>query len=199
MIIKVGDKVFDELGMRIDYKIGTMIEVPRAALTANEIARHADFFSFGTNDLTQMGYGLSRDDAAKFIPDYLNSEIFAVSPFDSLDQKGIGYLVQLGAERGRKTNRNLEVGICGEHGGEAMSIELFHSIGLDYVSCSPRRLPGAWVAAAQANLIEKEYKQTIKGDSDDCDNFMRKYPNSVYSRFMIDIKKQKLKDEGREI
>ena len=198
-IEQTAERVFKKIGRKIKYKIGTMIEVPRAALTANEIAMHADFFSFGTNDLTQMGYGLSRDDAGKFIPDYLNSEIFVVSPFEALDQKGIGYLVQIGTERGRKANPNLEVGICGEHGGEARSIELFHSIGLDYVSCSPRRLPGAWIAAAQANLVEEEFNRAIMGDSEDCSEFMKKYPYSVYTTTVAEVCKKKLAEEGKEL
>ena len=157
MIEKVAEEVFAELKMRVEYKIGTMIEIPRAAMIADKIAEHADFFSFGTNDLTQMGFGLSRDDADKFIPDYLNTEIFLVSPFEALDQQGIGSLVEHGFTKGKEAKPELEVGICGEHGGEADSIEFFHKTGLLYVSCSPRRLPGAWVAAAQANL-----KQNMK-------------------------------------
>ncbi|MCD4657468.1 MAG: pyruvate, phosphate dikinase [Planctomycetes bacterium] len=155
MIEKCAKQVFAKLGITVDYKIGTMIEIPRAALIADQIAEYADFFSFGTNDMTQMGFGLSRDDADKFIPDYLNTEIFVVSPFESLDRQGIGRFVELGFQNGKSAKPELEIGICGEHGGESDSIEFFHNTGLLYVSCSPRRLPGAWVAAAQANIKNK--------------------------------------------
>ncbi len=139
-------------GNRVRPAIGTMIEVPRAALTADVIARHADFFSFGTNDLTQMGYALSRDDASKFLPDYLECGILDRDPFVSIDEEGIGQLVQLGVERGRRTRPDLELGICGEHGGDPRSVKFFARIGLDYVSCSPYRVPLARLAAAQAAL-----------------------------------------------
>ncbi len=155
MIEKYAKQVFAKLGITVEYKIGTMIEIPRAAMIADQIAEYADFFSFGTNDMTQMGFGLSRDDADKFIPDYLNTEIFIVSPFESLDRQGIGRFVELGFNNGKAAKPELEIGVCGEHGGESDSIEFFHNTGLLYVSCSPRRLPGAWVAAAQANLKNK--------------------------------------------
>ncbi|MEE2673515.1 MAG: pyruvate, phosphate dikinase [Myxococcota bacterium] len=141
-------------GSRVRPAIGTMIEVPRAALTADVIAEHADFFSFGTNDLTQMGYALSRDDAGKFLPDYFESGILEDDPFVTIDQSGIGQLVELGVERGRATRPGLQLGVCGEHGGDPTSVGFFARIGLDYVSCSPYRVPLARLAAAQAALVE---------------------------------------------
>jgi len=137
---------------RVRPTIGTMIEVPRAALTAEKIARHADFFSFGTNDLTQMGYALSRDDAGSFLPSYVEDGLIDSDPFVSIDVEGIGQLVRLGAERGRRTRPNLKLGICGEHGGDPASVKFFSEIGLDYVSCSPYRIPLARLAAAQAAI-----------------------------------------------
>ena len=145
-------------GRRVRPKIGTMIEVPRAALTADEIAQYADFFSFGTNDLTQTGYALSRDDAGKFLPEYIERGILADDPFVSIDEAGIGRLMQIGVERGRRTRRNLKVGICGEHGGDPKSIRFCASLGFDYVSCSPFRVPVARLAAAQAELGLKKRK-----------------------------------------
>ncbi|HEX5940290.1 MAG TPA: pyruvate, phosphate dikinase [Dehalococcoidia bacterium] len=141
-----------ELGAAIDFKLGTMIEVPRAALVAGEIAKHADFFSFGSNDLTQMTYGFSRDDTGRFLPDYLTQEILPADPFVTLDSEGVGRLVKLATDEGRAANGKLKVGICGEHGGDADSVAFFHEVGLDYVSCSPYRVPGARLAAAQAAL-----------------------------------------------
>ena len=152
------EKVYEEVSSRIShsssllYSIGTMIELPRAALTANEIALCADFFSFGTNDLTQTTYGLSRDDAGKFLPMYKDEGFIKHDPFVVLDQDGVGQLVQMGTEKGRSTKPKLKVGICGEHGGEPLSIEFCHKVGLDYVSCSPFRVPVARIAAAQAAL-----------------------------------------------
>jgi pyruvate,orthophosphate dikinase len=143
---------------RIDIPIGTMIEVPRAAVTANEIAEQADFFSFGTNDLTQMTFGFSRDDINNFLPDYLHRELLDGDPFQSLDQGGVGQLVQMGLEKGRATNPKLKVGICGEHGGDPKSVHFFHRVGLDYVSCSPFRVPIARLAAAQAVIMEESAK-----------------------------------------
>jgi pyruvate,orthophosphate dikinase len=143
-----------ETGQEVAYKVGTMIEIPRAALRAGEIAEKADFFSFGTNDLTQMTYGYSRDDAASFLPAYIEAGILADDPFASLDQSGVGELVAIATERGRKTNPKLKVGVCGEHGGDPRSIEFFHKIALDYVSCSPFRVPVARLAAARAALAE---------------------------------------------
>ena len=132
-----------------------MIELPRAALTANKIAEHADFFSFGTNDLTQTTLGLSRDDSSRFLDTYVESGILGKDPFISLDQEGVGQLVKMGADLGRRTKKNLKVGICGEHGGDPASIEFFQQSGLDYVSCSPYRIPIARLAAAQAKLKMK--------------------------------------------
>ena len=137
---------------KLDYMVGTMIEIPRACLVADKIAEHAEFFSFGTNDLTQMGFGYSRDDIGGFLPSYLKDEILPVDPFQVLDQEGIGQLVEMGVERGRKTNKDLKVGICGEHGGEPKSVKFCHRTGLNYVSCSPFRVPIARLAAAQAAL-----------------------------------------------
>ncbi len=145
-------KLFEEKGDKIDYMIGTMIEIPRAALTADEIAEVAEFFSFGTNDLTQMGFGYSRDDAGKFLPIYLKKGILKNDPFQVLDQKGIGQLVEMGTQKGRSVRENLKVGICGEHGGEPTSVEFCHRTGMNYVSCSPFRVPIARLAAAQAAL-----------------------------------------------
>jgi pyruvate,orthophosphate dikinase len=141
---------------RLDIKIGTMIEIPRAAVTADEIAEHAEFFSFGTNDLTQMTFGYSRDDIGTFLPDYLGKEILPADPFQTLDTGGVGQLVSMGTTKGRKTRPDLKVGICGEHGGDPKSIYFFHSAGLDYVSCSPFRVPIARVAAAQAALMAEK-------------------------------------------
>ncbi|WP_417202051.1 pyruvate, phosphate dikinase [Acetoanaerobium sticklandii] len=146
--------VFDERNDKVNYLIGTMIEVPRAAITADEIATEAEFFSFGTNDLTQMGYGFSRDDAGKFLSDYESKGIFEKSPFEVLDQKGIGKLMEIAVDLGKKTRANIKLGICGEHGGEPSSVEFCHRLGLDYVSCSPYRVPIARLAAAQAVIKE---------------------------------------------
>ncbi len=141
---------------KLDILIGTMIEIPRAALTADEVAEHADFFSFGTNDLTQMTFGYSRDDINTFLPDYLSQDILHVDPFQSLDQTGVGQLVDMGVQKGRKTKSKLKIGICGEHGGDPASIEFCNRVGLDYVSCSPFRVPIARLAAAQAALAAKK-------------------------------------------
>jgi pyruvate,orthophosphate dikinase len=148
----VVDKVFEEKGDKIEYLVGTMIEIPRAALTADEIAKHAEFFSFGTNDLTQMGFGYSRDDIGKFLPIYMKKGILKADPFQVLDQEGIGQLVEIGTSKGRSVNSKLKVGICGEHGGEPSSVEFCHRVGMNYVSCSPFRVPIARLAAAQAAL-----------------------------------------------
>ena len=139
----------------LTYQIGTMIELPRAALRANAIAESAEFFSFGTNDLTQTTFGLSRDDAGSFLGDYMNAGIFTVDPFVSVDREGVGELMQIAAERGRKTRPDIKLGICGEHGGDPASIRFCNEIGLDYVSCSPFRVPIARLAAAQAALQKK--------------------------------------------
>ena len=148
------EKVFEEHGDKIEYLVGTMLEIPRAALTANEIAKDAEFFSFGTNDLTQMTFGYSRDDASKFLPIYIKKGILKNDPFQVLDQEGVGQLVEMGSKRGRETNPNLKVGICGEHGGEPSSVEFCHRVGMNYVSCSPFRVPIARLAAAQAAIKE---------------------------------------------
>ena len=152
IIERTAEKVFEEKGQRIEFKIGTMIEVPRAALTADEVAKVADFFSFGTNDLTQMTYGFSRDDVAKFLPIYLEKGILEHDPFQVLDRNGVGQLVKMAVEKGRSVNPNIKLGICGEHGGEPSSVEFCHIIGLNYVSCSPFRVPIARLAAAQAAI-----------------------------------------------
>ncbi len=145
-------KVFEERGESVAYKVGTMIEVPRAALTADQIATVADFFSFGTNDLTQMTFGYSRDDAPKFLKFYKEHGIIKTDPFEVLDQEGVGQLVRMGVEKGRATKPELKVGICGEHGGEPSSVKFCAKLGMNYVSCSPYRVPIARVAAAQASL-----------------------------------------------
>jgi pyruvate,orthophosphate dikinase len=152
IIRKTAEKVFEEKGDRIDFQVGTMIEVPRAALKADKVAEVAEFFSFGTNDLTQMTMGYSRDDAGKFLPVYLEKGILEHDPFQVLDQDGVGMLVEMAAEKGRSTKPDLKLGICGEHGGEPSSVEFCDSVGLDYVSCSPYRVPIARLAAAQANI-----------------------------------------------
>ena len=134
------------------YLVGTMIEIPRAALVADQIAETAEFFSFGTNDLTQMAFGYSRDDAGKFLAEYIERGVLDRDPFQSLDQEGVGQLVQMGTERGRSTRKDLKVGICGEHGGDPDSVKFCHRVGMNYVSCSPFRVPIARLAAAQAAL-----------------------------------------------
>src|SRR5207244_2572229 len=144
--------VAGERGKKIDYQVGTMIELPRAALRAGEIAATAEFFSFGTNDLTQTTYGISRDDAASFLGTYVSRGVLPSDPFISIDREGVGELMRIGVERGRKRRPKLKVGICGEHGGDPDSGEFCHDIGLDYVSCSPFRVPIARLAAAQAAL-----------------------------------------------
>ena len=156
IIRETAEKVFAEKGDRIEYLLGTMIEIPRAAITADHIAQEADFFSFGTNDLTQMTLGYSRDDAGKFLPDYLNRGILKQDPFQVIDQRGVGQLIKMGVDKGRTTKPGLKMGICGEHGGEPSSIEFVNSLGLDYVSCSPYRVPIARVAAAQSNVKIKK-------------------------------------------
>ena len=155
VVVETADKVLEENNIKMKYEIGTMIEIPRAALTADEIAKQAEFFSFGTNDLTQMTYGFSRDDAGKFLNDYYDKKIFESDPFAKLDQTGVGQLVEMAAVKGRKTRSDIHLGICGEHGGDPSSVEFCHRIGLDYVSCSPFRVPIARLAAAQAVVKEK--------------------------------------------
>ena len=160
----IAAEVMQKKGVKLAYLIGTMIELPRAALTADEIATEAEFFSFGTNDLTQMTFGYSRDDVGSFVPHYLKTEILPRDPFQTLDQIGVGELVKLGLQRGRKTKPKLKVGICGEHGGDPDSVKFCHSIGMDYVSCSPYRVPIARLAAAQAVLEEKGEKAREIGE-----------------------------------
>ena len=152
---ETADKILAEAGVDMKYHVGTMIEVPRAALLADEIAEEAEFFSFGTNDLTQLTFGFSRDDAGKFLPEYYDAKIYENDPFARLDQKGVGKLVALAAELGRKTRPNIKLGICGEHGGDPSSIEFVNKLGLNYVSCSPFRVPIARLAAAQAAIKQK--------------------------------------------
>jgi pyruvate,orthophosphate dikinase len=159
IIQQTAEEVFNQRKDRISYSIGTMIEIPRAALLADKIAEHADFFSFGTNDLTQMTFGYSRDDAGKFLSVYLEKGILKEDPFEVLDQEGVGQLVMMGTERGRETHPGLKVGICGEHGGEPSSVEFCHTVGMNYVSCSPYRVPIARVAAAQAAIKEDADKE----------------------------------------
>lgn len=156
VVKKVCEEVQKEFGVSVEYMIGTMIEIPRAAVTANEIAEEAEFFSFGTNDLTQMTFGYSRDDAGKFLAEYQSRGILESDPFQTLDQSGVGQLVEMGIKRGRETKKNLKVGICGEHGGDPASVEFCHRVGMNYVSCSPYRVPIARLAAAQAVLKEKK-------------------------------------------
>jgi pyruvate,orthophosphate dikinase len=153
---KVADAVLVEMGVPVKYAIGTMIEVPRAALIADKIAQDAEFFSFGTNDLTQMTFGYSRDDVAKFLPDYLQRGILSHDPFAVLDQEGVGELIRIGIERGRRTRPDLKIGICGEHGGEPSSVEFCHRVGMTYVSCSPFMIPIARLSAAQARIRARE-------------------------------------------
>jgi len=162
VIDEAAKELFKETGSEIPYQVGTMIETPRAALTAGEIALYSDFFSFGTNDLTQTTFGFSRDDVeAKFIPRYLQLGILEKSPFDSVDGSGVGKLVRMAVDEGRKSKPGLEIGICGEHGGDPKSIVLFNEAGLNYVSCSAFRVPIARLAAAQATLTQKKTSSTV--------------------------------------
>jgi pyruvate, orthophosphate dikinase len=155
VVRRVADEVFARENETVEYLLGTMIELPRAALTANRIAEVAEFFSFGTNDLTQTAMGLSRDDSGKFLPFYVDKKIMADDPFQVLDQEGVGQLVEIGITRGRATNPNLKIGICGEHGGDPESVIFCHKVGMNYVSCSPYRVPIALLAAAHAALADK--------------------------------------------
>ena len=159
VVVKAADAVLAEAGSDMKYKVGTMIEIPRAALTADEmdeIAKEAEFFSFGTNDLTQMTFGFSRDDAGKFLGAYYERKIYENDPFARVDQIGVGKLVKMAATLGRKTRPDLHLGVCGEHGGDPSSVEFFHKVGLDYVSCSPFRVPIARLAAAQAAIKDEK-------------------------------------------
>ncbi len=152
LVYKIAKEVEKENKIKLEFIVGTMIELPRAALQAKSISKHADFFSFGTNDLTQTTFGISRDDSGKFLNDYIDNKIFEVDPFVSIDQNGVGELVEIASSRGRKANKKIKLGICGEHGGDPKSIEFCSRTGLNYVSCSPFRVPIARLAAAQAEL-----------------------------------------------
>ncbi|MDM1002478.1 pyruvate, phosphate dikinase [Clostridium perfringens] len=155
VVVETAKTVMEEKGVQLDYKVGTMIEIPRAALTADKIAEEAEFFSFGTNDLTQMTFGFSRDDAAKFLKDYYEKGIYEQDPFAKLDQEGVGELMRIACEKGKATRHDIKLGICGEHGGDPSSVEFCHNLGLNYVSCSPYRVPLARLAAAQAQVKNK--------------------------------------------
>ena len=157
-VVKTADKIIKDSGMDLKYEVGTMIEIPRAALTAGKIAKEADFFCYGTNDLTQMTFGFSRDDAGKFLDSYYENKIYESDPFVHLDTEGVGRLVKMSSEEGKAANPQLHLGICGEHGGDPSSIEFCHNSGLDYVSCSPFRVPIARLAAAQAAIKENRAK-----------------------------------------
>ena len=152
LVNKIAKEIEKENKTKLDYLVGTMIELPRAALQAKSISKYADFFSFGTNDLTQTTLGISRDDSGKFLNNYFENKIFEIDPFVSIDQNGVGELVEIASARGRKTNKKIKLGICGEHGGDPKSIEFCSRTGLNYVSCSPFRVPVAKLAAAQAEL-----------------------------------------------
>ena len=154
VVTETADAIIASVKSDMKYQVGTMIEIPRAAITADEIAKQADFFSFGTNDLTQMTFGFSRDDAGKFLDAYYDRKIYENDPFAKLDQKGVGRLIEMAAKLGRTANPDLHLGICGEHGGDPSSVEFCHRVGLDYVSCSPFRVPIARLAAAQAAIKE---------------------------------------------
>jgi pyruvate,orthophosphate dikinase len=162
LTLKVAEEVQKEYNVKVKYTVGTMIELPRAAITSDEIAVYADFYSFGTNDLTQTAFGLSRDDAGKFLPYYIEKGILEDDPFITIDKKGIGQLIEIAVEKGRRIKKNLKMGICGEHGGDPQSVEFCYEVGLDYVSCSPYRVPIARLAAAQAYLKEKTQKDLSK-------------------------------------
>ena len=152
IVVETADRIIKESGINLRYMVGTMIEVPRAAVTADEIAKEAEFFSFGTNDLTQMTFGFSRDDAGSFLGAYYDKKIYENDPFARLDQNGVGKLVKMAVELGKKTRPDIKLGICGEHGGDPSSVEFFFNAGLNYVSCSPFRVPIARLAAAQAQI-----------------------------------------------
>ncbi len=162
VVRKVAKEVMKETGIKFDYLVGTMIEIPRGAITAKEIAEVAEFFSFGTNDLTQTTLGVSRDDAGRFLPEYVNREIYQVDPFVTIDREGVGFLMEHAVAEGRKSRKKIKLGICGEHGGDPDSVEFCHQLGLNYVSCSPFRVPIARLAAARAALMEKEEKHSKK-------------------------------------
>ncbi|MCC5428515.1 putative PEP-binding protein, partial [Clostridium botulinum] len=152
IVVETADKILERENVEMEYQVGTMIEIPRAALTADEIAKEAEFFSFGTNDLTQMTFGFSRDDAGKFLNSYYDKKIYEFDPFQRIDQTGVGKLVEMAVKLGKQTRPDIKLGICGEHGGDPSSIEFCHNVGLNYVSCSPFRVPVARLAAAQAQI-----------------------------------------------
>jgi pyruvate,orthophosphate dikinase len=154
VIDKVAGEVMEKKGVKVKYMVGTMMEIPRACLVADKVAQQAEFFSYGTNDLTQMAYGYSRDDSGRFLAEYVEAGVLKGDPFQSLDQEGVGQLVDMGVRLGRGVNPKLKIGVCGEHGGDPASVHFFHKVGLDYVSCSPYRVPIARLAAAQAVLEE---------------------------------------------
>ena len=161
VVVGVAEQVQKEMNTKVNYMVGTMIEIPRAALTADEVAQEAEFFSFGTNDLTQMTFGFSRDDAGKFLREYDEKGILTKDPFQTLDQNGVGQLIKIAIEKGRKTKPDLKIGICGEHGGDPESVGFCHRVGMNYVSCSPYRVPIARFAAAQEALHgEKQLSKT---------------------------------------
>ncbi len=156
IVVAKADELIKDSGLKIKYQVGTMIEIPRAALLADEMAKEAEFFSFGTNDLTQMTYGFSRDDAGKFLNSYYEKGIFEMDPFSRIDQKGVGALMQMAVAKARQVRKDISLGICGEHGGDPSSIAFCHKLGFDYVSCSPYRVPIARLAAAIAAIEEKK-------------------------------------------
>ena len=158
IIRSTAEKVFKERGAKCDFKVGTMIEIPRAALMSHEIAKEADFFSFGSNDLTQMTFGYSRDDVGGFLPQYISKSILLDDPFVTIDQEGVGQLIKMTVEKGRKEKPDLKIGVCGEHGGDPRSVKFFDSAGLSYVSCSPFRVPIARLSAAHATIEKKKKK-----------------------------------------
>jgi pyruvate,orthophosphate dikinase len=160
LTVETAQAVQKEMGVKVKYLVGTMIELPRACITSDEIAAQADFYSFGTNDLTQTVYGLSRDDAGRFLPYYQAHRILEEDPFITIDVQGVGALMKIAVDKGRKVKKDLKIGICGEHGGEPKSVAFCHKLNLDYVSCSPFRVPIARLAAAQAALTEKKPKKT---------------------------------------
>jgi pyruvate,orthophosphate dikinase len=162
IVHRVAKEVMAEKKVKLDYLVGTMIEVPRGAITADEIAQTAEFFSFGTNDLTQTALGISRDDMGNFLMPYVENEIFKKNPFATLDQVGVGHLMKMAAEKGNATRPGIKLGICGEHGGDPESVKFCHRIGLNYVSCSPYRVPVARLAAAQAAIEEKRTAKPAK-------------------------------------
>ncbi len=163
VVVKTANEIIEKAGVKLEYMVGTMMEIPRACITADQIAAEAEFFSFGTNDLTQMTFGFSRDDAAKFLEEYYNKKIYEFDPFTKLDQTGVGEFIRIAVEKGRKTRPNIKLGICGEHGGDPSSVEFCHRVGLNYVSCSPYRVPIARLAAAQAAVLNKAGDTTSVG------------------------------------